>query len=139
MSSEREFAGQVAIVTGASSGIGKATAQLLAERGAIVALVARDASRLGELEAEIIAAGGQAFALPTDVTDAGARAQLIDAVRQRAGRLDVLVNAAGVIASGRIDDTDLRTKRAFTAIMFFFTLMETGAKEELPLITIPAQ
>jgi NAD(P)-dependent dehydrogenase (short-subunit alcohol dehydrogenase family) len=111
MSSEREFAGQVAIVTGASSGIGKATAQLLAERGAIVALVARDASRLGELEAEIIAAGGQAFALPTDVTDAGARAQLIDAVSQRAGRLDVLVNAAGVIASGRIDDTDLQAWR----------------------------
>lgn len=111
MTSEREFAGQVAIVTGASSGIGKATARLLAERGAIVALVARDASRLGELEAEIIAAGGQAFALPTDVTDAGARAQLIDAVSQRAGRLDVLVNAAGVIASGRIDDTDLQAWR----------------------------
>lgn len=102
-----EFAGQVAIVTGASSGIGQATARLLAERGAVVALVARDADRLHALELEITAAGGQAFALPTDITDAGARARLIDAVAQRAGGLDVLVNAAGVIASGRIDDTNL--------------------------------
>jgi NAD(P)-dependent dehydrogenase (short-subunit alcohol dehydrogenase family) len=116
MSSEREFAGQVAIVTGASSGIGQATARLLAERGATVALVARDAGRLGELEAEITKSGGQAFALPNDVTDAGGRARLIDAVTQRAGRLDVLVNAAGVIASGRIDDTKLEAWRAMFEI-----------------------
>ena len=112
MSSDGEFAGRVAIVTGASSGIGRAAAQLLAERGATVALVARDTERLAALEAEITKSGGKAFALPSDVTDAGARARLIDAVAQRSERLDVLVNAAGVIASGRIDDTKLEAWRA---------------------------
>jgi NAD(P)-dependent dehydrogenase (short-subunit alcohol dehydrogenase family) len=110
--SEKDFAGKVAIVTGASSGIGRATAALLAERGATVALAARDAGRLEQLAAEIAEAGGEAFAVPTDVTDADARARLIAAVVERAGRLDVLVNAAGVIASGRIDDTSLEDWRA---------------------------
>jgi NADP-dependent 3-hydroxy acid dehydrogenase YdfG len=107
-----EFAGQVALVTGASSGIGRATALLLAERGATVVLVARNAERLAELEAAITQAGGRAFALPSDVTDPSARVAILDAVTQRAGRLDVLVNAAGVIASGRIDDTKLDAWRA---------------------------
>jgi NAD(P)-dependent dehydrogenase (short-subunit alcohol dehydrogenase family) len=110
--SRGEFAGQVAIVTGASSGIGRATAMLLAERGAMVVLVARNGERLAELAATIVTAGGQAFALPSDVTDASARANVIEAVAQRIGRLDVLVNAAGVIASGRIDDTKLDAWRA---------------------------
>jgi NAD(P)-dependent dehydrogenase (short-subunit alcohol dehydrogenase family) len=108
----REFADRVAVVTGASSGIGQATALLLAERGATVALVARNAERLAELVATIEGVGGQAFALPSDVTDASARVGIIDAVAQRTGRLDVLVNAAGVIASGRIDDTKLEAWRA---------------------------
>jgi NAD(P)-dependent dehydrogenase (short-subunit alcohol dehydrogenase family) len=112
MTSSGEFAGQVALVTGASSGIGRATALLLAERGATVALVARNTERLAELEVAITQAGGQAFALPCDVTDASARVGILDAVRQRTGRLDVLVNAAGVIASGRIDDTKLDAWRA---------------------------
>jgi NAD(P)-dependent dehydrogenase (short-subunit alcohol dehydrogenase family) len=107
-----EFAGKVALVTGASSGIGRATALLLAERGAHVALVARDAQRLEQLAAQITASGGQAFGVPTDITDPEARVRLVDAIATRAGRLDVLVNAAGVIASGRIDDTKLDAWRA---------------------------
>lgn len=109
---DREFTGKVALVTGASSGIGRATAALLAERGATVALVARDGERLEQLAGQISQAGGHAFALPTDITNADARTRLIDAVSQRSGRLDVLVNAAGVIASGRIDDTKLDAWRA---------------------------
>lgn len=112
MTSSGELAGQVALVTGASSGIGRATASLLAERGATVVLVARNAERLAELADTITQAGGQALALPSDVTDASARVGILDAVTQRAGRLDVLVNAAGVIASGRIEDTKLDAWRA---------------------------
>ncbi|GAC1401686.1 MAG: SDR family NAD(P)-dependent oxidoreductase [Chloroflexota bacterium] len=87
--------GEVAIVTGASAGIGAATARELARRGARVVLAAR---RVGLLQAEaraITEAGGQAVALPTDVADAAQVAQLVERTKETFGRVDVLVNNAG--------------------------------------------
>ena len=94
------LAGTTALVTGASSGIGEATAVALAAQGAAVALVARRKDRLQELASRIEAAGGTALVLEADVTD---QAQAQDAVTQtvgRLGRLDLLVNNAGVMLLG---------------------------------------
>jgi NADP-dependent 3-hydroxy acid dehydrogenase YdfG len=86
---------KVAIVTGASSGIGAATARELARRGALVVLAAR---RARELEAQVLAiteAGGRAIAVPTDVTDTAQVMHLVERARQAFGPVDVLVNNAG--------------------------------------------
>src|SRR3954467_9914063 len=87
--------GEVAIVTGASSGIGAATAAELGRRGAVVVLAARRADEL-EAQAEAIrAAGGRALAVPTDVTARAQLANLVDCTLGAFGRVDVLVNNAG--------------------------------------------
>jgi meso-butanediol dehydrogenase / (S,S)-butanediol dehydrogenase / diacetyl reductase len=85
---------RVAIVTGAGSGIGAATARLLAEHGLDVALVGRRRERLEAVAAEIAAAGGRAFALPADLSQARAPWLIVDAVLEERGRLDVIVNNA---------------------------------------------
>lgn len=85
---------RVAIVTGAGSGIGAATARLLAEQGLDVALVGRRRERLVAVAAEIAAAGGRAFALPADLSQARAPWLIVDAVLEERGRLDVIVNNA---------------------------------------------
>jgi len=95
--------GTVALVTGASSGIGEATARALAVAGASVALVARRADRLNKLAADIAADGGRAIVSETDVTDpAQARAAIEDTVR-KLGRLDTVINNAGVMLLGPIE------------------------------------
>jgi NADP-dependent 3-hydroxy acid dehydrogenase YdfG len=91
-----------ALVTGASSGIGAATARLLAEQGASVALVARRKDRLDDLAAEIEKDGGTALVVEADITK---RAQAEVAVHQtveRFGRLDILVNNAGLMLLGPV-------------------------------------
>jgi NADP-dependent 3-hydroxy acid dehydrogenase YdfG len=96
--------GTVALVTGASSGIGEATARALAGAGAAVAIAARRKDRLDELAAEIERDGGRALAIETDVTD---REQAIAAVERTVGelgRLDTVVNNAGVMLLGPILD-----------------------------------
>lgn len=93
---------KVAVVTGASSGIGEATVRELAKRGAAVALAARDAERLEELAREIRAEGGYALPYPTDVTDEGSVRDLIEHAVTGLGGVDVLVNNAGLGLSGRV-------------------------------------
>ncbi|NDC63303.1 MAG: 3-oxoacyl-[acyl-carrier-protein] reductase [Planctomycetia bacterium] len=91
-----DLAGQVAIVTGASQGLGRAIAETLASNGARVALVARSAGKLAEVAAGIRAAGGAAEEFPCDVSKAAEVTAVVDAVCERLGRIDILVNNAGV-------------------------------------------
>ncbi len=98
--------GQVAIITGASSGIGEATARALAEEGATVVLVARRRDRLERLAAELTAAGTKTQIIVADLaTKEGAQACIDETVLEH-GRLDILVNNAGVMYLSPIDDTD---------------------------------
>jgi NAD(P)-dependent dehydrogenase (short-subunit alcohol dehydrogenase family) len=89
------FAGKVAIVTGASSGIGEATARLLASRGASVVLAARREEAMAALAEEIVSAGGTASFIRTDVSDAGEVAAMVAHAVETYGRLDIAVNNAG--------------------------------------------
>ena len=93
--------GKVAMVTGASSGLGLRFAQCLAENGAAVALVARRADRLKALAAQIEKAGGKAVPIEADVRDRAAMAQAFDAAEALLGPVTILVNNAGVAHSGR--------------------------------------
>jgi NADP-dependent 3-hydroxy acid dehydrogenase YdfG len=96
--------GTVALVTGASSGIGEATARELAARGAAVALGARRKERLDALAKAIEDAGGTALAVEADVTDPEQAGALVATTVARLGRLDTVVNNAGVMLLGPIED-----------------------------------
>src|SRR5688572_28723014 len=92
-----ETSGQrVAIVTGASRGIGAAIAQAIAKQGRHVVCVARNADKLGQMKAQIEAEGGQASVESCDLADAEAVIALIEKVAKDHGRLDILVNNAGI-------------------------------------------
>lgn len=88
--------GRVAIVAGASTGIGNATARALAEEGARVVVAARSEAKLSRLCSDIELAGGVALAVPTDVTDEDAVRRLVDRTDEAHGGLDILVNSAGI-------------------------------------------
>ena len=94
--SEGRLAGKVAIVTGASSGMGRATVYALAAEGAKVGIVARSADVVGAMAAEIGGNGGTALALPADVADAAVVGALVERVIGEWGRIDILVANAGV-------------------------------------------
>jgi NADP-dependent 3-hydroxy acid dehydrogenase YdfG len=103
--------GKVIVITGASSGLGEAAARHLAGQGAKVVLGARRAERLESLVAEIAAAGGDAIAVATDVTDRAQVANLVDTAVRSFGRIDVLINNAGImplspLESLRVDEWD---------------------------------
>jgi NAD(P)-dependent dehydrogenase (short-subunit alcohol dehydrogenase family) len=100
---------QVILITGASQGIGRAIALTFARHGARVALVARSADRLDQLAAEIAAQGGEALAVPTDVTDEAQVAQMVVRALARFGHIDGLVNSAGVAPLAPITQCTLET------------------------------
>jgi NADP-dependent 3-hydroxy acid dehydrogenase YdfG len=100
---QENIAGKAVVITGASSGLGEATARLLAAQGARLALGARRLDRLVALADEIAAAGGQAQVLRTDVTDAGQVKALVDAAVERFGRIDVMLNNAGLMALAPVE------------------------------------
>ena len=97
----------MAVVTGASSGIGEATARALAGRGAAIVLAARAEEKLRFFAREISAAGGHALPVKTDVTDRDSVEAMIERTIEEFGSLDILVNNAGLGLSGRVED--LRT------------------------------
>src|SRR5687768_8435058 len=89
--------GKVVVITGASSGMGEAAARHLAAQGATVVLGARRNGRLQALAGEITAAGGKALAMETDVTDRRQVQRLVDVAVETYGRIDVLINNAGIM------------------------------------------
>jgi 3-oxoacyl-[acyl-carrier protein] reductase len=91
-----DLTGQIAVVTGASQGLGKAIAIAIAKSGAKVACIARSADKLAATVAEITAAGGQAEAFPCDVRESVAVDKLMNDINEKWGRIDILVNNAGV-------------------------------------------
>ena len=103
--------GRVAVVTGASSGIGEACAVAFAAKGAKVVLAARRAERLASLVDRIEGAGGEALAVATDVTDEAAVDDLFARAVERFGTVDVLVNNAGIADSTPVDEMAIETWR----------------------------
>ena len=101
---DRSFEGMVVVITGASSGIGRATAHAFAERGATVLLAARREEMLGEVERECRELGGDAVAVPTDTTREEDVEKLAGEAINRFGRIDVWFNNAGVGVFGRFED-----------------------------------
>jgi 3-oxoacyl-[acyl-carrier protein] reductase len=101
---ERSIAGRVALVTGAASGMGRATAHLFADEGARVGVLDLDPQRVAAVVAEIESAGGTAEGFAVDVGDAALVRALPDEVATRLGPLDILVNNAGVVRGGPIED-----------------------------------
>ncbi|MCG6189960.1 SDR family oxidoreductase [Maribellus maritimus] len=89
--------GKVVVITGASSGFGKITAEYLSERGALVVLGARSTKKIEAIANEIISKGGKAVAITTDVTDKNQVKKLVDTAVTEFGKIDVLLNNAGIM------------------------------------------
>lgn len=103
----RRFEGSVAIVTGGGQGIGAAVARMLAGEGAAIVVAARSADRIERVAGEIKKAGGKAWAVPCDVTNAASVHSLAQAAGRRAGVVDILVNNAGAAHSAPLAKTTL--------------------------------
>jgi NADP-dependent 3-hydroxy acid dehydrogenase YdfG len=129
-SSSHPLDGKVALVTGASSGIGEATALGLARAGAKVAIAARRAERLAVLVKAIEAAGGSALEIVADVTRSGDVERMIDAVVKKFGRLDILINNAGVMLLSPVAEASSDDWRRMVELNLI-ALMET-TKVALP-------
>jgi 3-oxoacyl-[acyl-carrier protein] reductase len=105
----RSVADKVVIVTGAASGMGRATAHLLADEGAAVGIVDRDDGGLERVREEIIGAGGRAQAVAADVSQGGEPARAVQEIRAALGPIDALVNNAGVALPAAIDGDNFET------------------------------
>lgn len=114
--------GRVALVTGASSGIGEGAAIILAKHGVRVAVSARRKDRLDELVKRIAADGGEAIALPGDISDEETATQAVTDTVARFGRIDILVNSAGVIQAGGVENADTAEWRRVIDINLMATL-----------------
>ena len=116
------FRDKTILITGASSGIGRATALRLAEYGATVALVARNAEALDEVQQQI---GAKALALPTDVTVAEQVAQAVDRTVERFGKLDILICSAGLSMRAYFEGSRLDAMERVMRVNFYGTLYAT--------------
>ena len=119
--------GKIALVTGASSGIGEATALALAAEGASVAIVARRMRRLEDLARRIRDAGGEALPIETDVTDEGQASKMAERVLQHFGRLDLLLNVAGVGVAAPFQNTTSAEYRAMVDVNILGLLYAVSA------------
>src|SRR5919199_1532955 len=104
---DRALEGKAALVTGASSGLGRATAIALARAGADVALVARSAEELDGAKEEVSKAGRRAMSLPTDLAKEEETSATVERAIEEFGRIDVLVNAAGTDVPGTVEELDV--------------------------------
>ncbi|MGH3595886.1 MAG: SDR family NAD(P)-dependent oxidoreductase, partial [Mycobacterium sp.] len=110
----RSVAGKVVLVTGAASGMGRATAHLLADEGAVVGVVDRDADGLAQVAGEIRGAGGRVHAVVADIGTGDGPRSVIGEVRESLGAIDGLVNNAGVSIPVSIDGDDFEDAWATT-------------------------
>lgn len=125
------FAGKVVLVTGATSGIGHAVAVRFARASAHVVAIGRNQSELNAVKSEIEQAGADALAIAADVTDEGQVRDALNQAVERFGGLDVLVNAAGHISSGTIENTSLEAWDAMMNVNLraVFQLMQMAVPE----------
>jgi clavulanate-9-aldehyde reducatase len=124
---EFDLSGRVAIVTGATSGIGEATAVSLAKAGAAVAVAGRREERLSSLVERIEGDGGRALPVPTDVSDEAQAKALVERTVSELGGLSILVNNAGVMLLGPIQDADLDEWRTMVDVNLLGVLYCTHA------------
>jgi 3-oxoacyl-[acyl-carrier protein] reductase len=130
-SEQFDLTGQIAVVTGASSGLGVRFAEVLARNGAAVALVARRVERLRDVEARIKQAGGRAITVAADVLDRAAMTAAFDVTEKAFGTATILVNNAGVAHSGRavdLDETEWRRVLATDLDAVFFWAQEAARR-----------
>ena len=124
--------GKVALVTGASSGIGEATALALAEAGASVAVAARRTDKLDEIVKKIEGRGGKAHAITADVADEDQARDMVESANAAFGKIDILVNSAGVMLLGPIAGADTDDWRKMIGINVLGLMYATHAA--LPLM-----
>ncbi len=122
-----DLSGSVVAITGASSGIGAATALLAARAGAAVSLAARRADKIEQLAAQIEEDGGRAIAVATDVGDERQARAFVEQTYERLGRLDTLVNNAGVMLLGPVEGADTEQWRRMIDVNLYGVLYCTHA------------
>jgi short-subunit dehydrogenase len=127
----KEMAGTRVVITGASSGIGRAASLAFAEKGATVVLAARRAGLLERLASECEAIGGRALAVPTDVADAEAVKRLAEKAEASFGGIDVWINNAGTGVFGAYQDADISLHRRTVEVNLFGTM--NGSHAVLPI------
>jgi short-subunit dehydrogenase len=128
----KPIADQVIVITGASSGIGRATAIMAASRGAMVVIAARGEAALYALADEIATSGGRAIVIPCDVSDPASIRHLADTVIARCGRIDTWVNNAGVAIAARLEDLPLDHARRLFDVNFWGVV--NGSLAALPYL-----
>ena len=121
------LSGRVALVTGASSGIGEATALVLAQHGAKVAVAARRRERLEQLVLRIAALGGESLLLEADLADASQAQRVVVATEENFGRIDIVVNNAGVMYLEPIDGADPERWRRMLELNLLAPMVATQA------------